>query len=64
MIKVTFTTSEGQSTDWFEGTIDELIIDLLTGGEEGWPCTLVEANQNTLTFVRINTNDQISFAIK
>lgn len=63
MIEVTFTTSEGQSTDWFDGTVDELIIDLLTG-QDGWPFTLVEATQNTLVFTRINTDDQVSFAIK
>lgn len=63
MITVTFhnpsesTTSRG----YFEGTIDELIIDLLT---DEWPYTFFASTSTVLTFNRINTNDMVSFNVK
>ena len=50
--------NETSTVDYFEGTVDELIIDLLT---DEWPYTFVSATDRRLNFVRINTNDEASF---
>lgn len=61
MITVTFhnPTSDVTSTDEFDGTIDELIIDLLT---DEWPYTFFTSTNSILTFNRVNTNDYVSFS--
>jgi hypothetical protein len=63
MITVTFHSSSDSftSTDEFEGTVDELIVDLLT---DEWPYTFHSSTDSTLTFARINTNDLVTFSTK
>jgi hypothetical protein len=63
MITVTFhsPTDSNTSTDEFDGTVTELIFDLLT---DEWPYEFFSSFDDILTFVRIGTNDMVSFSTK
>lgn len=63
MITVTFhnPSDSNVSQDEFDGTVTELILDLLT---DEWPYEFFTATSTRLTFVRINTNDMVSFDIQ
>lgn len=69
MITVTFHTfgqpaSESDVTDEYEGTVSELIRDLVNGDEFDWPYDFVSSTDSTLTFRAINTDDCVTFSTK